>query len=148
MATITIEALKSDFEAGIITAVKCDGYTRFTCSISGARWAVVKLANSTYKIAYEVLGGDVWSYAELAKALALEAPTKYDSLVKALEPILLKLEEKIGKVTGVIYENNSVVIQSVNQYENRDKYRDARQFLDSIGVNSWCSGMNNLMICL
>ena len=148
MATITIEALKSDFEAGIITAVKCDGYTRFTCSISGARWAVVKLAHSTYKIAYEVLGGDVWSYAELAKALALEAPTKYDSLVKALEPILLKLEEKIGKVQGVIYEHNSVVIHSVNQSENRDKYRDARQFLDSIGVNSWCSGMNNLMICL
>jgi hypothetical protein len=72
MATITIETLKADFEAGIITAVKCDGYTRFTCSISGARWAVVKLAKGQYKIVYEVLCGEAWSYTELAKALAKE----------------------------------------------------------------------------
>ena len=77
-----------------------------------------------------------------------EPSAPYDSLVEAIEPILLKLEEKIGKVQGVIYEHNSVVIHSVNQYENRDKYRSARQFLDEIGVNSWCSKMDNLMICL
>jgi hypothetical protein len=75
-------------------------------------------------------------------------PDSFESLISTIEPILLKLEEKIGKVQGVIYENNSVVIHSVNQYENRDKYRDARRFLDSIGVNSWCSGLSNLMICL
>ena len=69
MATITIEALKADFEAGIITAVKCGGYTRFTCSISGARWAVVKMENGDYKIAYEVLGGDAWSYADFNASL-------------------------------------------------------------------------------
>ena len=37
---ITIEELKADFNAGIISATKQDGYTKFTCRISGASWAV------------------------------------------------------------------------------------------------------------
>lgn len=86
MATITIESLKSDFEAGIITAVKCDGYTRFTCSISGARWAVVKTPKGEYKIIYEVLDGEAWSYTELAKALATEVPTT----MKAINDLIRK----------------------------------------------------------
>lgn len=68
MARITIKDLQNDFSAGVITAEKRNGYTFFKCSISGARWAVVK-ANGAYFIVYEVLGGDAWSYSELEKSL-------------------------------------------------------------------------------
>ena len=99
MTTITIEALKADYEAGIITAVKCDGYTRFTCLISGARWAVVKLGNGDYKIAYEVLGGDDWSYSDLNIALgySVVSNSKGETLTihgKTLQDYVIQIIDK------------------------------------------------------
>lgn len=66
---ISIEELKADFNAGIISATKQDGYTKFTCRISGASWAVQKIGD-TFKIIAEFKGGQAFSYADVTRLLA------------------------------------------------------------------------------
>ncbi len=65
---ITITELKADFNAGIITAIKQDGFTKFTCRISGASWAVQKIG-ATYKIIAEFKGGQAFSHATVNQLL-------------------------------------------------------------------------------
>ena len=69
-----------------------------------------------------------------------------EQAAEKFELVIKQLEEKVGKVKGVIYEENAVLIQSLNQETNRSGYREARRFLDSIGIDSWVSGQNNLVI--
>jgi hypothetical protein len=61
---ISIEELKADFELGIISATKQIGYTKFTCRISGASWAVQKIGD-TYKILVEFKGGQGFRHADV-----------------------------------------------------------------------------------
>lgn len=61
---ITIEELKADFNAGIISATKQEGYTKFTCRISGASWAVQKVAD-TFKIIASFENGQAFSHADV-----------------------------------------------------------------------------------
>jgi hypothetical protein len=65
---ISIAELKADFHAGIITATKQLGYTKFTCHISGASWAVQKIGD-TYKILAEFKGGQAFSHSLVEKIL-------------------------------------------------------------------------------
>lgn len=64
MAITTVEQLRTEFEAGIVTAIKYEGFTKFTCKISGASWAVVK-RGVQFEIIAEFIHGAAFNFSEV-----------------------------------------------------------------------------------
>lgn len=71
---MTIEQLKKEFDAndGVISATKCDGFTKFNCRISGASWAVIKTATG-FEIIAEFIRGAAFSYSQVSAVLNARA---------------------------------------------------------------------------
>jgi len=63
---MTVEQLKKEFDAndGVISAIKCEGFTKFTCRNSGASWAVIKTEKS-FEIIAEFIRGAAFSYSKV-----------------------------------------------------------------------------------
>ena len=89
---MTIEQLKKEFDAndGVISAIKCEGFTKFTCRISGASWAVIKTAKG-FQIIAEFIRGAAFSYSKVYQILkVLKMARKFRlQLTNEREPILI-----------------------------------------------------------